>query len=210
MPLISFEGIDKCGKDTQIGLLAARLTSRGIPYLITRHPGGTDFGQKMRQLLLDANSDISERAEVFLFMADAAQNFEETIKPALKEGIYVISNRGIDSPFAYQGFGRGLPIHVLRAGFEYATDHTVPGITILLDIPPEEAEKRKSGGEFQGGDRFESLDLRFHQKVRDGYLSLARQHADRIVVIDAIANSDLVAYKVFRALGEKYPEVTGG
>ncbi|KKL14901.1 hypothetical protein LCGC14_2511020 [marine sediment metagenome] len=210
MPLISFEGIDKCGKDTQIGLLAARLTSRGIPHLITRLPGGTDFGQKMRQLLLDANSEISERAEVFLFMADAAQNFEETVKPALKEGTYVISNRGIDSPFAYQGFGRGLPFYLLKAGFGYATEYTVPGITILLDIPPEEAEKRKSGREFQDGDRFESLDLRFHQKVRDGYLSLARQHQDRIVVIDAIANSDLVAYKVFRALGEKYPEVNGG
>lgn len=210
MPLISFEGIDKCGKDTQIGLLAARLTSRGIPYLITRHPGGTDFGQECRELLLDAASTICDRAEVFLFMADAAQTYDQVIQPALREGKYVISNRGIDSPFAYQGWGRGIPFHLLRAGFEYATDHTMPALTILLDIPPEEAEKRKTGREFQNGDRFESLDFKFHQKVREGYLSLARNDPERIVVINALGNSDLVSYKVFRALGEKYPEINGG
>lgn len=210
MPLISFEGIDRCGKDTQIGLLAARLTSRDIPYIVTRHPGGTEFGQKLRQLLLDANSDISNRAEVFLFMADAAQNYQETVRPAIRKGQFVIINRGIDSPFAYQGFGRGIPFDLLKVGFGYATDHTVPGLTILLDIPPEEAWKRKSKQEFQNGDRFEVMDLKFHQKVRDGYLRLAQQHEDRIVVIDALGNSDLVSYKVFRAIGEKYPEINGG
>jgi len=210
MPLISFEGIDHCGKDTQIDLLVARLQSREIPYFVTRHPGGTEFGQECRKLLLDAGSTICNRAEVFLFMADAAQNYEQVVKPALAKGQFVIVNRGIDSPFAYQGFGRGVPFDLLRTGFWYATDHTIPGLTILLDIPPEEAEKRKSGREFQNGDRFESLDLKFHETVRAGYLRLAHQHSDRIMVIDALGNSDLVSYKVLRTIGEKYPEINGG
>lgn len=210
MPLISFEGIDRCGKDTQIDRVVDRMSKRGLPYLITRHPGGTAFGQKCRQLLLDSDSDICMEAEVFVFMADAAQNFKKNIKPVLDKGWYVIVNRCIDSPFAYQGYGRGVPFHLLRAGMHFAMGHVVPDLTILLDISPEESLKRKGSKEFEGGDRFESLDTEFHRKVRDGYLALAREHANRFRVIDALPSADLVTYKVFRVLEEAYPEMNEG
>ncbi len=211
MPLISFEGIDKCGKDTQVERVVERLKQKGLPHLVTRHPGGTDFGQECRKLLLDAGSTICDRAEVFLFMADAAQNYEENIKPAVEKGWFVICNRAIDSPMAYQGWGRGVPLHVLRTGFQYANLNTEPSLTILLDISPVKAHERKmkeheSEKEFENGDRFESLSLKFHTKVREGYLSLARQFANRIEVINGHAEADLVWYKVARAIEKHYPE----
>lgn len=211
MPLISFEGIDKCGKDTQVERVVERLKQKGLPHSVTRHPGGTEFGKKCRQMLLDSDSDICVQAEVFLFMADAAQNYQKTIRPAVNKGWYVICNRGIDTPMAYQGWGRDIPLYVLRTGFRYANMNTEPSLTILLDISPEESERRKQQEheyekEFKNGDRFESLDLSFHTKVREGYLSLARQFPNRIEVIDAHAEPQLVTYKVFRVIEKHYPE----
>ena len=185
---ITFEGGEGSGKTTQIRLLAQALKKRGFSVLTTREPGGSSIGKEIRKLLLhNRKSPLSPLAELLLYEAERAQHVEEVIKPALKNKI-VISDRFMDATLAYQGYGRGFEAKLVNQLNEIACGGLKPDLTFLLDCPPEfglkRAQKRLKQNNSKEG-RFESEKLAFHQKVRKGYLDLARRHQKRFVVVDA-------------------------
>lgn len=165
--------------------LSQWLSKAGIPYIRTREPGGTQIGEKIRQLLLDpASSEMSSRTEVLLYSASRAQLTDEVILPAIKKGTWVLTDRFVDATFAYQGFGRGFDIERLRTIQEWTTRNLWPDRTVLLDCNVEVALGRM--GERDGGkDRIEQENRFFHQKVREGYLELVKAEPGRFLVLDA-------------------------
>ena len=178
---VAFEGIDGVGKSTQAGLLAAALAGKGYPVLSTREPGGTALGEKLRGLLLDRALAPAPWTEVFLYAACRAQHVAEKIRPALEKGHVVIADRFLDSTLAYQGFGRGLALEELERISLLAAGGLVPDLTVLLDMPVEEALGRLAGRP----DRLEGEGREFFRRVRRGYLWLAARHPDRYLVLDA-------------------------
>ena len=181
MPLITFEGMEGCGKSTQAKLLARAL---GPDAVLTQEPGGTAIGRAIRQLLLDpANRAMSAEAEVLLFFADRAQHVAEVIRPALAAGKIVISTRYVDTSLAYQGYGRGLDLDRIRSVAVLATGGLRPDLTLFFDLPLEVGLARvvRRGGR----DRLESEVREFHERVRNGYLELAAAEPDRWIRIDA-------------------------
>ena len=181
---ITFEGIDGCGKSTQLNLLKEELDRRGMEYIVVREPGGTVVGEKIRTILLDKNNDSMTRmAELLLFEAARAQITEEVILPALSRGVNVICDRFYDSTSAYQGYANKMGRDLTDFLNLKATNDTSPDITFLLDIDPQTAFKRRSGRD-GGEDRIELQGLSYQEKVREGYLELARTE-ERIAVIDA-------------------------
>lgn len=181
---ITFEGIDFCGKSTQVELLKNYLETNNKNVLIIREPGGTEISEKIRDILLDKkNFKMTMESEIFLFSASRAQLVREKIKPFLEKGYYVISDRFHDSTTAYQGFGRGIPLESVMHINKVAIDDTIPDITIFIDIPLEEAERRKKSKSDSDLDRIEVADESFFNKVRDGYLYLSKTER-RFRVID--------------------------
>jgi len=181
MAFITFEGMEGCGKSTQAKLLARAL---GPDALVTQEPGGTAIGRAIRQLLLDpANRAMSPEAEVLLFFADRAQHVSEVIRPALAAGKTVISTRYVDTSLAYQGYGRGLDLGLIRSVAVLATGGLRPDLTLFFDLPLEIGLARvvRRGGR----DRLESEVREFHERVRNGYLELAAAEPDRWIRIDA-------------------------
>ncbi len=166
--------------------LSKWLTEAGIPYIHTREPGGTRIGEKIRELLLDpSRSEMGSRTEVLLYSASRAQLIDEVIVPALKAGTWVLTDRFVDATFAYQGFGRGFELEGLRSIQEWTTNDVWPDKTILLDCDIDTARGRigvRNGGEL---DRIEQESRLFHEKVRNGYLALAKMELDRFLVLDA-------------------------
>jgi len=204
---VSFEGSEGCGKSTQIHLLADRLKSAGRQVVLTREPGGTQIGEGIRDLLLahDEGQVPTEIADAFLFNAARAQLVAEVIGPSLDRGESVICARFADSTIAYQGYGAGLPVEALRALEAFATGGLRPDLTILLDLPAEVGLARKSADEIN---RFEAvLDLSFHHRVRDGFLTLALQEPKRFVVVDATVPADTVYDGVLEAVARRFPEL---
>jgi dTMP kinase len=201
---ITFEGGDGTGKSTQIKLLESYLVAQGKTCIITREPGGTSLGQLLRQILLEAGSrSISSPTELFLYLADRAQHVHEVIVPAIAQGKIVLSDRHTDSTVAYQGYGRGIDLRLLLRLNEIASGGLTPDITFLLDCPVElglsRALQRKSQAVgVTGKDRFEIENLEFHQKVRQGFLELARAEPARFYIIDASRSEQ----KVFAAIKE--------
>ncbi len=195
--LITFEGGDGCGKTTQIGLLAASLRERGIPVTVTREPGGTPLGERLRRLLLEPDGAVDPWAEALLFAASRAQLVAQVIRPALADGQVVLCDRFGDSTLAYQGYGLGLDLDLLRSLNRMAAGGLVPDLTILLDLPPAEAGARRGGG--PGGDRIAARDAAFHERVRQGYLDLARAEPERVAVFDARRPVEEVAADVLAA-----------
>lgn len=188
MAFITFEGPDGVGKTTQIRLLANSLEESGYRVLITREPGGTDLGKKIRQLLLDEKSGFfSFKTELLLYAADRAQHIEELIKPALASGKVVLCDRFIDSTIAYQGYGRKLPLEVLTEVNEIATGGFKPDLTLIFDLLPERAHERIRGerSQTQEVDRIELEGLAFQQRVREGYLEILKQESERCQWVDA-------------------------
>jgi dTMP kinase len=182
---ISFEGIDGCGKSTLMEHLSQWLTKAGIPFIRTREPGGTRIGEKIRELLLDpASSEMNSRTEVLLYSASRAQLTDEVIVPNMKNGTWVLADRFVDATFAYQGFGRGFDLERLRTIQEWTTRDVWPDKTILLDCDIAIAWGRM-GKRSEDKDRIEQETRLFHQKVRDGYLALAKREPDRFLVIDS-------------------------
>lgn len=180
---ITFEGIDGCGKSTQLALLKEELDREGLEYIEVREPGGTVVGEKIRNILLDKKNDSMTRmAELLLFEAARAQITEEVIVPALTRGTHVICDRFYDSTSAYQGYANKMGRDLTDFLNLKATNDTRPDITFLLDIDPEAAYKRRAvrGEE----DRIELMGLSYQEKVREGYLELARSE-ERIRVVDA-------------------------
>ena len=180
---ITFEGLDFSGKSTQVGLLADTLSRSGAKTLVLRDPGGTAIGERIRAILLDRESlDMSDFTELFLFSASRSQLVQEIIKPALRNGTIVLCDRFYDSTTAYQGWGRGLSLDAIKAMNRVAADGLVPAITYFIDIPVPEIELRMKRHK-AGADRMEMSGRAFYERVRDGYLQLAKEEP-RFEVID--------------------------
>lgn len=187
---MTLEGPEGSGKTVVAKRLAAELAARGHRVVLTREPGGTPLGERVREILLGrADLGIDPRADALLFNAARAQLVAEVIRPALDAGAVVICARFADSTLAYQGYGAGLPILELRAIASVATGGLEPDLTILLDVDPEVGIRRKAPG---ARNRFESIDLAFHRRVRDGFLELAREAPARWRVVDSARHIDRV------------------
>jgi dTMP kinase len=206
--LLVLEGVEGCGKSTQIGRLFQALLAYlpGGPrhsqvaisqLIVTRQPGGTTLGAEMRRLLLDHRdgAPMASRTELLLYAADRAQHVEELIKPALARGCWVLCDRFIDSTVAYQGYGRGLDLGLIHQLNQVATGGLVPDLTLWLKLNAEVglARTRQRGA----ADRMEQADLAFHRRVQRGFEALAKQHPERIVAIDAAADEQTVAAEIF-------------
>lgn len=178
---ITFEGADGCGKTTQMKLLAEYLQEKGHEVVITREPGGKGLGEKVREILLNYDGEVSDRCESFLFLADRAQNIDIIVNPAVEAGKIVLCDRHIDSTVAYQGFGRGLDIERINMLNNLATNGRKPDLTFVFDIDVETSMQRVG----KHKDRMENAGKEFHNRVRFGYLELAKKEPDRIKVIDA-------------------------
>lgn len=203
MMFITFEGPEGCGKSTHSKLLSDYLEGKGFPVIRTREPGGTDLGQKIRDLLLARNGPIDQLAEASLFFADRAQHVNTVVKPALKQSKVVICDRYIDSTIAYQIGGRGLPEDLIRFMNMETTQGAIPDLTFLLDIPPEVGlERAKNKG---AADRFEREGMPFHDRVRSKYLEIAASDPQRVKYL-AFENLPIeqVQAKIRRIVDEKF------
>lgn len=179
---ITFEGADGCGKTTQMKLLAEYLQKMGHDIVLTREPGAKGLGEKVRDILLNYDGVVSDRCESFMFLADRAQNIDIIVNPAVNDGKIVLCDRHIDSTVAYQGYGRGLNINRINMLNEIATDKRKPDLTLVFDIDVETSMKRVGNEK----DRMESAGKDFHNRVRNGYLKLAKAEPDRIKVVNAV------------------------
>lgn len=198
---ISFEGIDGCGKTTQIQSLTAYLQDRGFEVLSLREPGGTDLGESIRDLLLtQTNAEMSARAELLLFMASRSELCEKLIRPALAQGKVVICDRYIDSSVAYQGIGRGLGQDVVQVLNRFATESLAPDLTFLLDLPLAEAERRRQQRP-TGQDRMEIAGDVFLDRVRQAFLTLAEAEPRRIRVLNGCLTPEELQAQIRNIIG---------
>ena len=184
---ITFEGIDGCGKTTQIELLKNSLEKQGENVLLTREPGAKGLGEKLREILLNYEGDVSSNCESFLFLADRAQHIDTIIKPAIEKGIIVICDRHTDSTVAYQGYGRGLDLKQIHYLNNIATSGIKPDLTFILDIDVETSLERIGNAR----DRMESAGIEFFNRVRNGYIEISKQEPKRVKLIngkDSIEN----------------------
>lgn len=183
---ITFEGVDGCGKSTQLRMLASELRLRGHEVVVTREPGGTPLGGRLRQALLDIEEQIDPLAELLVFAADRAQHVRALLRPALESGHVVLSDRYADATIAYQGGGRGFPEELVSEVVALATGGLMPELTLVFDLTVEEGRARarsRPGG--AGQDRLEAEDAAFYTRVRDAYLRLAAAEPERVRVVDA-------------------------
>jgi dTMP kinase len=194
---IALEGPEGAGKTTQLRRLAARLRSLGLQVVETREPGGTAVGEAVRALLLDPRGHLSAEAEMLLFAAARAQLVREVVRPALDRGQVVLSDRSVYASLAYQGFGRGLDVEVVRRVNEVATAGLLPDLVVLLDLPVEEGLRRDAEGPgARAADRIEGEDVEFHRRVREGFLRLSREEA-RIRVVPAGDDPERVEARIW-------------
>jgi dTMP kinase len=188
VPFITFEGIEGCGKTTQLQRLAARL---GAGAVVTREPGGTGIGEAVRRVLLDpANRGLTPMAELLLYFADRAQNVSEIVRPGLAEGRVVLCDRHVESSLAYQGYGRGLPLDAIRELAALATGGLRPDVIVLVDVPVDVGLARV--GRRGAHDRLEAEVREFHDRVRDGYEALVEEEPSRWLRLDGTAPPDAV------------------
>ena len=202
---VTFEGMEGCGKSTQVKRLARRLRGLGIPVVVTLEPGGTRIGRNIRRVLLDArNKALTPLAELMLYAADRAQHVAEIIQPALRAGKWVVCDRFADATVVYQGMARGQDMALVKRLNELVTRRIRPHITFLLDCPVElglqRALKRNLKGPHQGQDRFEKEKISFHRKVRNAYLEVARKEPKRFVVVDGMLPREGVERQIFEKL----------
>jgi len=176
---ITFEGSEGCGKSTQSEMLFCYLKSKGLKAIYLREPGGVKLSEKIRDILLDPKNKISPEAETLLYMAARAQVVEEVIKPALKSGRTVVCDRFLDSTIAYQGFGLGVDIKLIKSIGNFTTQGISPDLTIFLDLPVKSGLKHR----YNCKDRIECRSVNYHLRVRNGYLKLACQEPRRIKIV---------------------------
>jgi dTMP kinase len=199
---ITFEGIEGCGKTTQIRMAGDDLRERQIPVLVTEEPGGAPLGKHIRKLLLNqGDCRIDAKAELLLFAAARAQHVQEVILPALSADRVVLCDRFSDATLSYQGFGRGLSLEFIKSLNEFSAAALTPDLTILFDLPVEVGLSRAGDriARIEGApreDRFEQEDRAFHRRIREGYLSLAKDEPERFRVIDASRNVQAIQQEV--------------
>ena len=197
---ITFEGGEGCGKSVQAKALYRRLSQLAIPAMLTHEPGGTPFGKRIGHWLKWTDSmDISPLTELLLFNASRAQLVTKIIQPNLESSINVICDRYADSTTAYQGYGRGLDLEMVKAVNKAATQGLKPNLTVLLDMPVEAGLARKRG---KRRDRFEQEEIVFHQRVREGYLKLASDDPERWLVIDGTQSKEKIAQIIWQKINQ--------
>jgi dTMP kinase len=211
---ITFEGGEGCGKSTQIARLSRELAARGIRTLTTREPGGTPLAEMIRTLIKDDRADPpTTRCELLLFLAARAQLVERVIAPALAAGTWVLSDRFSDSTFAYQGYGRGLPLETLRLVNAFACEALVPDLTLFLDLDPADAAvrlRRREAATATTADRIECAGDAFHARLREGFRHLAAAEPARIVTLEAAGTPDDVWARVWAAVDGRLISAGGG
>lgn len=204
---ITLEGIDGCGKTTQAALLADRLESQGHEVVRLREPGGTAISEKIRAILLDpANGEMCDDCELLLYEASRAQLVRQVIEPALSRGAVVLCDRFFDSTFAYQFGGRGLDEALVRRANRLGSCGVIPNRTLVLDLDSALAYERATKG---GADRLEAEGLAFEERIRAAYLSLATSEPERVRVVDASGDEDMVSARVIEALADVVPAQGG-
>lgn len=203
-PFITFEGVEGCGKSTQLNLLAEHLRSRGWNVEVLREPGGVPIAEAIREILLDpANKAMCTTSELLLYAAARAQLVHERVLPALANGKAVLCDRFADSTTAYQGAGRGIDATQIEQIHELANAGLWPDRTFLLDLPVEAGlERARHRGR---ADRIEQESLHFHHRVREAYLELARRHPERIIVLDAAQSVEALAAEIRSIADEVLP-----
>lgn len=195
---ITFEGADGCGKTTQIKLLDEYLRKNGYNTLLTREPGSKGLGEKLREILLNYDGKVSSTCESFLFLADRAQHVDCIIKPAIKEGKIVLCDRHTDSTVAYQGYGRGLDLEQINYLNSIATGGLKPDLTIVFDIDINTSMQRVGNEK----DRMESSGIEFFNRVRNGYLEIAKHEPDRVKVINSSDTIESIHKQVLELIKE--------
>jgi len=200
---IVIEGIEGAGKTTQAKILEKKLKKEGYDVLRTREPGGTWLGERIRRILLYSSKNLSHKAELALYLSARAQFIEEVVKPSLNNGKIVIADRYLHSTIAYQGYGRGLPVSEVKKFSLFIAGDILPDLAFLIDLPPEIGLKR-----VKGLDRFESLSLDFHRRVREGYLKISKEKPFSMKVIDGTRGigeiSEIIFQLTLKALRKKY------
>lgn len=193
---ITFEGADGCGKTTQLKLAAEYLQEKGQSVLITREPGAKGLGEKLRDILLNYDGIVSDRCESFLFLADRAQHIDTIVLPAVDAGKIVLCDRHIDSTAAYQGYGRGQDLDQINSLNMIATNNRKPDLTIVFDIDADTSMQRVG----EQKDRMESAGIEFFNRVRDGYLKIAKEEPHRVKVLDASKSIDEIHQDVIKLI----------
>ena len=201
---ITFEGGEGAGKSTQVKLLAERLRDAAYKVVETREPGGTRRGEEIREFLLSGEAkNFGPMGEAVLFSAARAHHLNEVIRPALERGDWVLCDRFSDSTAAYQGAAGGVKPGLIRALERVAVDQNMPDMTFILDLPPEVGLKRtaqRNGGGGERPDRFEAMDLHFHEALRAAFLRIAEEQPRRCIILDALQAESAVAEDVWEAI----------
>src|SRR5262245_42334534 len=201
---VTFEGIEGCGKSTQVQLASVLLDKQNIPHLVTREPGGTNIGIEIRKILLSEKTiELQPAAEALLYLADRFQHIVEVIRPALDSGKIVLADRYHDSTVAYQGYGRGLPVQWIENIWVGSNAALVPDLTILLDLDPQiglqrSLEKLRARGLDES--RFEKEALEFHIRVREGFLELAKLDPKRFRIVDGSQSEEKIHESIIKVL----------
>jgi dTMP kinase len=205
MPFVTFEGVEGCGKSTQLARAGARLREGGKPVLETREPGGTPIGERLRALLLDAaRRELDGVTEWLLIEADRRLHVREVLRPAVAAGTFVLCDRYSDSTEAYQQAGRGIDPAAVALVDGLARDGLTPDLTLLYDLEPEAGLARTRDRDGPNVGRFEAADLSFHRAVRAAYLEIARREPRRVVLIRSDADPDVVFRETWRHLTERF------
>ncbi len=198
---VTFEGCEGSGKSTQLKLLAQKLDEAGADYILTREPGGSAIAERIREIILDGkNTAMCDECEALLYAAARVQHLKEVIIPALDAGKLVICDRYVDSSLAYQGYARGLGQEYVASINSFALDEYPPDLTLFLNISPEAAFARKHGAD--ENDRMEQLGAEFHQRVYEGYLSLAKKYP-RIRLVDCSGSKYETSQNIWRILANE-------
>ena len=196
---ITFEGIDGCGKTTQINLLKDYFEKKGKKVLLTREPGAKGLGTKLREILLNYDGEVSSKCESFLFLADRAQHIDTIIKPAVDRGEIVLCDRHTDSTVAYQGYGRGVDLEQIYMLNDIATGGMKPDLTFVFDIDLETSASRVG----KEKDRMESAGIEFFKRVIEGYLAIAKQEPDRVKLLNGTDTVDSIHDKIVELVENK-------
>lgn len=200
------EGIEGSGKSTQAARLARRLEARGVEHTVVREPGGTEAGERIRDVVLDPALDVTPETELLLILAARAEFVRRRVEPALERGQVVVADRYDLSTLAYQGIARGLGLERVRALNRFATGGREPDVTLVLMVDPEEGRRRRAG---LPADRMEREDEAFHREVARAYERLAREEAE-VVAVDGSGSPDEVERRILEVLAGRWPQTFGG